>query len=329
LVAILISPFYFFRKKSVPKAETEIYYSKMPWWRGAIYFIGGALLFVFILSYLVLKEEIGFNLGMLGWLIIFSILFLLYAKAKKIKLKKKEGTFGFYLVEEFTRDNSLLGTQEVRKKKGIVRKTVEIILIALVLSVAVSWFVRSIVFNAGERAMSELTEISTDKSAQHSEINGNIYRNTKYHFRIKFPENWTIQQGDGPHIVQKAVFGNSTISIIAQEFDFGGESFSSIKDIGSAKEFIDSTIEGTKKKFSDVKVIDYGETKIDNEPAYWVEYSAKSQVLDFDLEATQLIYFLAKGNILYSISAGTASNEYAKIKPKFYQVVSTFVIENY
>ena len=96
LVAILISPFYFFRKKSVPKAETEIYYSKMPWWRGAIYFIGGALLFVFILSYLVLKEEIGFNLGMLGWLIIFSILFLLYAKAKKIKLKKKEGTFGFY-----------------------------------------------------------------------------------------------------------------------------------------------------------------------------------------------------------------------------------------
>lgn len=116
--------------------------------------------------------------------------------------------------------------------------------------------------------------------------------------------------------------------MIVQEFDFGGETLSSIKDVGSAKEFIDTTIEGAKQKFSDVKVIDYGETKIDNEPAYWVEYSSKSQVLDFNLEMTQLIYFIAEGNVMYSISAGTASDEYSQVKPKFYQTASTFVLEN-
>ena len=169
----------------------------------------------------------------------------------------------------------------------------------------------------------------TDKSGEYSELVGNLYRNTKYNFRIKFPEGWKIGVGDGAHIVQKATSGDSTISVFVQSFDVEGfEGFSSIKDAGTAKEVIDTVIEGSGEKFSDVKIINYGETKIDNEPAYWVEYSAKSQVLDYQLKITTLAYFIAKGNIMYSINAGTATNEYSEVKPIFMQVASTFVFEN-
>ena len=175
----------------------------------------------------------------------------------------------------------------------------------------------------------DISLLKTDKSAENSEVSGNMYRNTKYHFRIKFPEGWKIGIGDGIHIVQKASYENSTISVIVQQFDLGGgEGLSSIKDVGTLREVIDIAVDSMETKFSDVKIINQGETKIDNQPAYWVEISAMSQVLDYKLKMTSLIYLLAKEDILYSISAGTDSEEYEQIKPKFYQTVSTFVLEN-
>jgi len=176
----------------------------------------------------------------------------------------------------------------------------------------------------------DLSLLKTDKSIENSEIIGNLYRNTKYHFRIKFPEGWKIAVGDGINIVQKASLGNGTISVLVMQFDFkGSKGFSSIKDFGSRKEFIDASIEGAREKFSDVKIINYGETKIDNEPAYWVEYSASAQVLDYHITMTNLSYSIAKGDTMYTIAAGTISDEYVKMKPLFTQSVSTFVLENY
>ncbi len=178
--------------------------------------------------------------------------------------------------------------------------------------------------------LSEPTELLTDKNPENSEITGNMYRNTKYGFRIKFPEGWDIENGDGIHVVQKASSENGAISVMVQQFDLGkNESFSSIENIGSSKEIIDMGIEGLKSKFSNVKIIDYGETKIDNKPAYWVESSATYKVLDNDLEMTNLTYFFAKDDTMYSISAGTETDKYSEIKPIFNQSVSTFVLEKY
>ena len=174
------------------------------------------------------------------------------------------------------------------------------------------------------------TEIRTTKNDTDDELSGNLYRNTKYGFRIKFPEGWEIKKGDGIHVVQKAVLGNSAISVMVKQFDLNsGEKITSIKDIGTAKEYIDSAIEDARLKFPDVKVIDYGETKIDNEPAYWAEYSVTYQALDKKVNMTNIIYFIAKGNTAYSISAGTATNEYQEVKPTFTRTVSTFVLEKY
>lgn len=180
-------------------------------------------------------------------------------------------------------------------------------------------------------SFSEPKEIAIEKSPEHSEITGNMYRNTKYHFRIKFPEGWKIGVGDGIHIVQKATNGNSTISVTVGQFDLGkNQRLSSIKDAGgSAKEFSETMTEGAKEKFSNLKIVDYGETKIDNEPAYWVEYSATAQILDHVLNMTNLVYVLAKNDTMYTISAGTATSDYKSLKPVFLQTVSTFVLEKY
>lgn len=174
-----------------------------------------------------------------------------------------------------------------------------------------------------------IKSLETDKSPNTSQISGNLYRNTKYNFRIKFPDGWKIEGGDGAHIVQKATFENSTISIMIQQLDLeGGTGFSSIKDAGTLKDFIDTVIKDTSKKFSNVKIINYGETKIDNEPAYWIEYSINSQILDHQLKMTKIEYCIAKGNTMYLVSAGTALDEYSNLRPIFIQSIETFVLEN-
>lgn len=180
-----------------------------------------------------------------------------------------------------------------------------------------------------ESKEANIKSLETDKNPNASQTQGNLYRNTKYNFRIKFPNGWKIESGDGINIVQKASFENSTISIMIQQFDLNGsERFSSIKDTGTLKDFIDTVTKDKAKKFSDVRIINYGETKIDNEPAYWVEYSINSQILDYQLKMTAIEYYIAKGNTIYLVSAGTASDEYSNLRPIFTQTIGTFVLEN-
>jgi hypothetical protein len=177
---------------------------------------------------------------------------------------------------------------------------------------------------------SEPKEVAIEKNIEHSEITGNMYRNTKYHFRIKFPDAWEIKTGDGLHIVQKAVNENSTISVSVHQLEIGkNQGFSSIKDLGSSKEVSEIMTEGAKEKFSNVKIVDSGEIKIDNEPAYWIEYSTTGQVLDRVISMTNLTYMLAKNDTMYIISGGTATSDFAKTKPIFQRAVSTFVLEKY
>ena len=125
LVAIILSPFYFFRKKSVLKAEAETNYSKMPWWKGMIYALLLGLLLIAVSFYFAVKKELGINLGILGWAIILGLWIFLYGKAKKIKFKKKDEAFGFYLAEEVKKEDFLASAQIVKqqsiwsKKEGL------------------------------------------------------------------------------------------------------------------------------------------------------------------------------------------------------------------
>ena len=277
--------------------------SKMPLWKKILY---AFLLFIFLV--------IGVNVW--TWDIPMFLPFIIFIISITM--------IGFFWNElkggEDNTDTEQQNYVKNSKKKWIWGGIVLIIFIMVIILVA----------NSPSNSDQGISLKETDKSSDYSEQVGNLYRNTKYNFRIKFPEGWKIEVGDGIHIVQKASFEDSTISVIIQQLDLKGfEEFSSIRDVGTSKEFIDTIIEAVKEKFSDVRIIDYGETKIDNEPTYWVEYSASSQVLDYKLKMRSIVYYLAKGDIMYSINAGTLSDEYLEIKPLFIQSVSTFVLEDY
>lgn len=175
----------------------------------------------------------------------------------------------------------------------------------------------------------DIKEIAVDKSENNSEIIDDMYRNTKYGFRIKFPEGWKMEVGDGKHIVQKAGKGNASILIMVQQFDLeGAEGIKDITEIFTIDEFIETITQGVKDKFSNVKIIDKGETKIDNMPTYWFDYSGTSEVLGIKVNLTMRTFMFAKNDTMYSIQAATSSDEFKATEPEFMKSAATFVLEN-
>lgn len=123
---IIIVPFitvsflsrYDWRLRKISKTETEVHYSKISWWKGAIYLLSLGLLFIAISLYFAVRKITYSNIGILDFIIVFSAFSFLYSKAKKIKLKKKEGS-GFYLEEEIRKeDTSVLPAEEIKKENN-------------------------------------------------------------------------------------------------------------------------------------------------------------------------------------------------------------------
>lgn len=173
--------------------------------------------------------------------------------------------------------------------------------------------------------------VRTDKNPEFSEIVENLYRNTKYNFRIKFPEGWEIKPGDGPNILQKAVKGNHSISIAIKELPtgFNNEKLT-IKDVFTLKEFENKLFdESFLQKYPKTKIIDSGETKINNLPAFWYKTSFSSSALGITVDMIGLRYVVLYKNVFYFISAGTTAEEFAFIEPEFKKSIITFVLENH
>lgn len=171
--------------------------------------------------------------------------------------------------------------------------------------------------------------LDTDKNPSNSRIEGSLYRNLKYNFRIKFPNNWKVEPGDGLHVVQKASSGNSTISVIIQQFDLKGEpEIDSISQIATKDEYIAMTAESIKPSYPDMVLLGSGETKIDNKQAYWMEHSASYQALDKKLKMKFINYWVVYKDTMYTISAGSSIDDYESVKPTIIKSIETFVLEN-
>jgi len=271
--------------------------------------------------------SIIFQMGSFGFIPAFLIAMVSYWVVKKIALSfTKENKVGTPDQKEIQAKTDVVQQTETMpiKNKGSKKKWIWIGIGIFVLIIIISIFSSSNVPNE------DISLLKTDKGAETSEVSGNLYRNTKYNFRIKFPENWDIKVGDGPNIVQKAVQGNNTISVGVKEIpaEYGDKS-ATIKDIMTLAEYKDSILEGVKEKFPGAKLLDYGETKLDNVSTYWVKYSAPYSVLDISVEGTNLQYQLLHENILYFITAGTLSDEFSSSEVEFKKSIATFVTENY
>lgn len=168
-------------------------------------------------------------------------------------------------------------------------------------------------------------KISTpaDKNPIHEEIIGNLYRNTKYQFRIKFPEAWEIKKGDGPNILVKATSSEgSSINIYVKDL---GIELGDITDLISLDEWANSVNE----KFPSAKIIAKKEIYIDNRKAYFVQYSMNYKVLDRETDGICYNVSLINKNYNYAITVGSKESKFESDKQILDASVGTFVIEEY
>ena len=162
-----------------------------------------------------------------------------------------------------------------------------------------------------------------DKNPINEEIVGNLYRNTKYKFRIKFPESWEIKKGDGPNILVNSSSGEgSSINIYVKDL---GIELGDIEDLISLDEWANSINE----KFPSAKIISKKESYIDNKKAYFVQYSINYKVLDHEVDMIFYNVGLVNKNFTYAITAGSEEGEFESEKEILDQSIRTFVIEEY
>lgn len=162
-----------------------------------------------------------------------------------------------------------------------------------------------------------------DKNPINEEIVDNLYRNTKYQFRIKFPETWEIKKGDGPNILVKATSGEgSSINIYVKDL---GVELGDIDDLMSLDEWANSVNE----KFPSAKIISKKEIYIDNRKAYFVQYSINYKALDQETDGIFYNVSLVNKNYNYAITAGSEKSQFESEKQTLDQSVRTFVIEEY
>lgn len=168
-------------------------------------------------------------------------------------------------------------------------------------------------------------KISTpaDKNPINEEIVDNLYRNTKYQFRIKFPESWEIKKGDGPNILVKATSGEgSSINIYVKDLGF------ELGDIGDLIS-IDEWANSVNEKFPSAKIISKKEIYIDNRKAFFVQYSVNYKALDHEADMIFYNVSLTNKNYTYAITAGSEESKFESEKQILDQSVRTFVIEEY
>lgn len=193
------------------------------------------------------------------------------------------------------------------------------ILVGLVFAVIIGAGLISDLNKYGDFAVKNFPE--TDRNADNAEQIDNLYRNKLYNFKIEFPVGWDQRPGDGASILQKAVKGGNSINVGVQEFppEFK-DSEINIYDMELEKEYFKEI----KNKFTEAKLVASGYTKIDNKDAFYIEYTWLYGPILVHNKQWQVI----NDNALYTITAGSAEDEYLKFEAEFELSAGSFDFEN-
>lgn len=183
------------------------------------------------------------------------------------------------------------------------------------------------------RAAENVKFVRTDKSPDASEQIETLYRNTRYKFRIKFPEGWTIRPGDGPNILRKAIqesYPIGMISVGVREADAQYAGTATMEDAGPPEKYVAEVVNITQEKWPGVRLIDYGRTSLSNCPAYWFKLSGSYDTLDKTTWVILVEYRLFYGKTLYFITTSAPSmDEFSSLEQEFRKSVGSFVIEDF
>jgi hypothetical protein len=151
----------------------------------------------------------------------------------------------------------------------------------------------------------------------------NLYRNEEYKFIINFPEDWKVERGsDSNPVVVASDTTGSKINICIRETD------KNITAYMLSLENVTDRLEALEDIFIDVELLDKSETRIDNNKAMMMEYSATPKGLKNALRMTMRSYSTTNNGHLIVINCGTYLSSYKYHKNAFAESISTLVFED-
>lgn len=176
---------------------------------------------------------------------------------------------------------------------------------------------------------------------------GQLYRNEEHGFRIKFPDRWTLEDGDGEHVIKKAVKDGSTVMILVNA-DFLNELLTeeerallSDEDIQSlemndftdeeVKILLESFIEAQLEAFPGSTVLEKEVRYLDNRKAIYFKMNQVYRVQDIQVEGISENYFTIHRGKLYQVggSYSTVPVDESTYAPEINVSLSTFVFEDW
>lgn len=243
-----------------------------------------------------------------GWTIIIFVALIWI-------IKKIVESF-FYKGENNYQQNN--NERENNIKKGNTKKI--LVYTGIILGIVI---VIALTKNSQNNSNQNIYFEKTNQNSNNSEEIKNLYKNSKYHFNINFPNGWKLESGDGNNIIQRATNGNNIISIsireISTEYKTTFEKF-------TPTDIRNSLIDGiSSNEMYKMKMIDYSEIKDNIVPFFWVKYSITLN----NEESIVLEYHFIKDSIIYSIRASSPISEFSKSEEEFKKSISTFGIEAY
>jgi len=173
----------------------------------------------------------------------------------------------------------------------------------------------------------EFYEFPTDKSPEYAEIKDNLYRNTKYKFRIKFPVDWKILPGVGSNVVVKAVHSGRTISVVVKQISLDDPELTIADVYDDFNLYVDAQLVALKNKFPETHIISSRILKVDNRLAYSFKYSTKYKARAPNATGINVQIFYR--GIFYTITTVGLEKDFDNIEEIVNNTISTFVIEDF
>lgn len=182
-----------------------------------------------------------------------------------------------------------------------------------------------------------------------------LYRSQLHKFRIKFPADWIVKDGDGPNVIKKAVKDGNSIFVLVKEVftdatiaqlrnenpELQKLSNAEIKE--SLKEELDfdkydekeilnlaeDQVRELKAKFSDVSLLEKNIRFLDNKKFLYIKYGGSYRVQNLKVDGINISFIRFHNGKYYQVSGGGQSNSFDSIEPILIKSISTFVFEDY
>lgn len=145
---------------------------------------------------------------------------------------------------------------------------------------------------------------------------GKYVTNSKYNFRIAFPEGWTVQS---TYIPYKANDNTNLALISVNVYDDDEFKGLTAKDLD-----FEELIEGIREKRKDIRVDMKIYTTIDNVPAAHLKYDATETRGGKQQKITFLDYYIIRDTYFYFIQCSVPVGMYYNYKDRFNAVIESF-----